>query len=179
MSVIALYAVLREESAASPACQGSVGEAWNGSVRPMGAGSSPFAPAISIAMILQTSKLADRQCIMALLASRILRVNPESQVDHQTRLRGMICEAALASPPVAPLPLGSTDLPEMLDLTAATEPGQFLPQTIQMGSYFEIRASDGRLVAMAGERLQSTAFAEISAVCTLPEFRGWDMRGPS
>jgi hypothetical protein len=29
-----------------------------------------------------------------------------------------------------------------------------------MGSYFGIRASDGRLVAMAGERLQSTGFAE-------------------
>jgi predicted GNAT family acetyltransferase len=41
-----------------------------------------------------------------------------------------------------------------------------------MGSYFGIRASDGRLVAMAGERLKSTGFAEISAVCTYPEFRG-------
>jgi predicted GNAT family acetyltransferase len=60
----------------------------------------------------------------------------------------------------------------MLELTAATEPGPFLPQPIQMGSYFEIRASDGRLVAMARARLQSNAFAEISAVCTLPEFRG-------
>ena len=84
----------------------------------------------------------------------------------------MICDASLDSPPLAPLPLGTTDVPEMLELTAATDPGPFLPQTIQMGSYVVIRASDGRLVAMAGERLQSTAFAEISAVCTLPEFRG-------
>jgi predicted GNAT family acetyltransferase len=60
----------------------------------------------------------------------------------------------------------------MLELTAATEPGPFLPQTIQMGRYFGIRASDGQLVAMAGERLRSTAFTEISAVCTHPEFRG-------
>jgi predicted GNAT family acetyltransferase len=60
----------------------------------------------------------------------------------------------------------------MLDLTAATEPDPFMSQTIHMGSYFGIRASDGRLVAMVGERLQSTAFAEISAMCTLPEFRG-------
>jgi predicted GNAT family acetyltransferase len=28
------------------------------------------------------------------------------------------------------------------------------------------------LVAMAGQRLQTPAFAEISAVCTHPEFRG-------
>ena len=84
----------------------------------------------------------------------------------------MICEASLAPPPVAPIPLGTMDVPEMLELTAATEPGPFLPQTIQMGSYFGIRASDGRLAAMAGERLRSTEFAEISAVCTHPEFRG-------
>ena len=84
----------------------------------------------------------------------------------------MVCEASLEPPRVLPVTLGATDVPEMLELTAATEPGPFLPQTIQMGSYFGIRASDGRLVAMAGERLQSTAFAEISAVCTHPEFRG-------
>jgi len=94
------------------------------------------------------------------------------QVDRSRWIDQMICEASLDLPPVAPIPLGTTDIPEMLDLTAATEPGPFSPQTIQMGSYFGIRATDGRLVAMAGERLQSTAFAEISAVCTLPEFRG-------
>jgi predicted GNAT family acetyltransferase len=84
----------------------------------------------------------------------------------------MICDASLAPPSVVLLPLGTTDVPEMLELTAATEPGPFLTQTIQMGSYFGIRASDGRLVAMAGERLQSIALGEISAVCTHPEFRG-------
>jgi ribosomal protein S18 acetylase RimI-like enzyme len=94
------------------------------------------------------------------------------QVDRSRWIDQMICDTSLAAPPLAPLPLGTTDVPEMLELTAATDPGPFLPQTIQMGSYFGIRASDGRLVAMAGERLQSTAFAEISAVCTLPEFRG-------
>jgi predicted GNAT family acetyltransferase len=84
----------------------------------------------------------------------------------------MICEDSPEPPHASPVALGTTDVPEMLALTAATEPGPFLTQTIQMGSYFGIRASDGRLVAMAGERLQSTAFAEISAVCTHPEFRG-------
>jgi len=93
-------------------------------------------------------------------------------VDRSRWIDQMICEASLASPPVVPLPLGTTDVPEMLELTAATEPGPFLPQTIQMGSYFGIRAKDGRLVAMAGKRLRSTAFEEISAVCTHPEFRG-------
>jgi hypothetical protein len=94
------------------------------------------------------------------------------QVDRSRWIDQMICEASLAPPPVVPLPPGTTNVPEMLELTAATEPGPFLPQTIQMGSYFGIRASDGRLVAMAGERLRSTAFSEISAVCTHPEFLG-------
>src|SRR4029077_5274434 len=109
---------------------------------------------------------------VALFTARPLDVPGDWQVDRSRWIDQMICEASLAPPPVAPLPLGTTDVPEMLGLTAATEPGPFLPQTIQMGSYFGIRASDGRLAAMAGERLRSTEFAEISAVCTHPEFRG-------
>jgi ribosomal protein S18 acetylase RimI-like enzyme len=109
---------------------------------------------------------------VALFTAGSLEVPGGWQVDRSQWIDQMICEASLVPPPVAPVPLGTTDVPEMLELTAATEPGPFLPQTIQMGSYFGIRASDGRLVAMAGERLQSDAFAEISAVCTHPEFRG-------
>ncbi len=109
---------------------------------------------------------------VALFTASPLDVPGGWQIDRSRWIDQMICESSLDSPPLAPLRLGTTDVPEMLDLTAATEPGPFLPQTIQMGNYFGIRASDRRLVAMAGERLQSTAFAEISAVCTLPEFRG-------
>jgi predicted GNAT family acetyltransferase len=60
----------------------------------------------------------------------------------------------------------------MLALTAATEPGPFLPGTIQMGDYFGIRSKQGKLIAMAGERLKLVGFTEISAVCTDPEYRG-------
>ena len=109
---------------------------------------------------------------VALFTASPLDVPGGWQIDRSRWIDQMICESSLDSPPLAPLRLGTTDVPEMLDLTAATEPGPFLPQTIQMGSYFGIRASDGRLVAMAGERLHSTAFTEISAVCTHPEFRG-------
>jgi ribosomal protein S18 acetylase RimI-like enzyme len=109
---------------------------------------------------------------VALFTASPLDVPGDWQIDRSRWIDQMMCEAVLAPPPVAPLALGTTDVPEMLELTAATEPGPFLPQTIQMGRYVGIRASDGRLVAMAGERLKSTAFAEISAVCTHPEFRG-------
>jgi len=109
---------------------------------------------------------------VALFTASPLDVPGDWQIERSRWIDQMICEASLVPPAIAPLPLGTTDVPEMLELTAATEPGPFSPQTIQMGSYFGIRAANGRLVAMAGERLRSTAFAEISAVCTHPDFRG-------
>ncbi|GGK87590.1 hypothetical protein Sme01_49010 [Sphaerisporangium melleum] len=67
--------------------------------------------------------------------------------------------------------LGPGDVPEMLDLVSRTEPGPYLPRTIEMGAYLGVR-HDGRLVAMAGERLRPPGWTEISAVCTDPAFRG-------
>jgi predicted GNAT family acetyltransferase len=59
----------------------------------------------------------------------------------------------------------------MLALVEMTEPGPFRRRTIELGDYFGIFA-DGRLVAMAGERLQTPEYTEVSAVCTHPDVRG-------
>jgi len=67
--------------------------------------------------------------------------------------------------------LGTADVPEILDLVARTRPGPYRPRTVEMGTYLGIRV-DGRLVAMAGERLHPPGWTEISAVCTDAEFRG-------
>ncbi|WP_133917790.1 GNAT family N-acetyltransferase [Streptomyces sp. NBC_00582] len=67
--------------------------------------------------------------------------------------------------------LGAADVPEMLDLVARTRPGPFRPRTHELGTYLGVRA-DGRLVAMAGERLRPPGWTEISAVCTDPRARG-------
>jgi predicted GNAT family acetyltransferase len=69
------------------------------------------------------------------------------------------------------LPLGTDDIPEMLALTALTEPGPFRQRTSELGGFLGIRES-GRLAAMAGERLALPGFREVSAVCTYPDFRG-------
>ena len=69
------------------------------------------------------------------------------------------------------IPLGAEDVPEMLELVGETEPGPFLPRTVELGDYLGIR-QDGKLVAMAGERLHLDGWTEISAVCTSPEHRG-------
>ncbi|MFD6106104.1 GNAT family N-acetyltransferase [Nocardia salmonicida] len=67
--------------------------------------------------------------------------------------------------------LTAADVPEILELIARTEPGPYAPRTIEMGTYLGLRV-EGRLVAMAGERLHPPGWTEISAVCTDAEFRG-------
>ncbi|HTP82019.1 MAG TPA: GNAT family N-acetyltransferase [Alphaproteobacteria bacterium] len=67
--------------------------------------------------------------------------------------------------------LHPADMLEMLDLVAATKPGPFEHRTIEMGRYVGIRR-DGKLVAMAGERLRLPGHVEISAICTHPDARG-------
>ncbi|CAM3929083.1 GNAT family N-acetyltransferase [Roseateles saccharophilus] len=67
--------------------------------------------------------------------------------------------------------LGDADAAEMLALATLTEPGPFLPRTHTMGRFVGIRI-DGRLAAMAGERMRFPGFVEVSGVCTHPDFRG-------
>ncbi|MDT0408417.1 MULTISPECIES: GNAT family N-acetyltransferase [Streptomyces] len=67
--------------------------------------------------------------------------------------------------------LGTDDTEEILDLVARTKPGPFKERTVTLGTYLGIR-EEGRLVALAGERLHPPGWTEISAVCTDPGFRG-------
>ena len=67
--------------------------------------------------------------------------------------------------------LAEEDAPEMLALARLTEPGPFLTRTHVMGTFRGIR-KDGRLAAMAGERMRFPGYTEVSGVCTHPEFRG-------
>jgi len=87
----------------------------------------------------------------------------------------MICRGeprtprASGLPPL--LPLGPSDYAEMIALATLAEPGPFRQQTATLGGFVGIRI-EGRLAAMAGERLQPDGFSEVSAVCTHPDFRG-------
>jgi predicted GNAT family acetyltransferase len=81
----------------------------------------------------------------------------------------------LATRPLAPddgvVVLTDADAPEMLALATLTEPGPFLPRTHTMGRFIGLRI-DGRLAAMAGERMRFPGHVEVSGVCTHPDFRG-------
>ena len=80
-------------------------------------------------------------------------------------------EALRAEPDPAAVRLGRADVPEILDLIDRTRPGPFRPRTVDLGTYLGLR-EDGKLIAMAGERLHPPGWTEISAVCTDPAYRG-------
>lgn len=67
--------------------------------------------------------------------------------------------------------LGGADSAAMQELTALTRPGPFGPRTHELGNFFGIR-DQGKLVAMAGERMRVPGYTEISAVCTHPDYLG-------
>ena len=91
----------------------------------------------------------------------------------------------VAENPQPPLPddgafiaLGEADAPEMTELALATEPGPWRPLTHLYGQFHGLRDADGRLMAMAGERmLPGPGLAEVSGVCTWPDYRGQGLAG--
>jgi predicted GNAT family acetyltransferase len=82
----------------------------------------------------------------------------------------------VAVPPPRPaafevVPLGDADAAEMLALATLTQPGPFFENTHRLGGFIGVK-EEGRLVAMAGERMKPQGFSEISGVCTHPDHRG-------
>jgi predicted GNAT family acetyltransferase len=68
-------------------------------------------------------------------------------------------------------PLTEADAPAMQALAKLTEPGPFFDKTHQLGDFFGVK-QDGRLLAMAGERMKPDGFTEVSGVCAHPDARG-------
>ncbi|NYT42149.1 GNAT family N-acetyltransferase [Sphingomonas sp. R-74633] len=99
-------------------------------------------------------------------------------VIHKHRMAvQMVAEApAPPDPDFTFLDLGDADAAEMLALATLTEPGPFFRGTHRMGRFIGIR-HEGRLIAMAGERMRTPGYAEVSGVCTHPDFRGAGLAG--
>ena len=83
----------------------------------------------------------------------------------------MVAETVAAGGDMDFLALGDADAGEMLALATLTEPGPFFARTHRLGDFIGIR-DNGRLVAMAGERMKPDGFTEVSGVCTHPDWRG-------
>lgn len=67
--------------------------------------------------------------------------------------------------------LTEADAAEMLDLAMLTKPGPFTLQAQTLGTFWGVRM-DGKLVAMGGQRMRQPGFAELSGLCTHPDFQG-------
>lgn len=72
-------------------------------------------------------------------------------------------------PPV--IPLSDADVAEMAALAGHARPGPWGPATHRYGPFFGIR-EDGRLLAMAGQRMLMPGMAEVSGVATWADCRG-------
>lgn len=94
-------------------------------------------------------------------------------VVHSVPVLQMVCarpvfRTAVTTPLVN---LSDEHIPQMLALAELTKPGPFRERTIDFGHYQGIFDGD-RLVAMAGQRMHAMPYAEISAVCTHPDYTG-------
>jgi ribosomal protein S18 acetylase RimI-like enzyme len=88
----------------------------------------------------------------------------------------MVCDNGMGAPNSTSrtseiFELGDKDSPEMVELATLTKPGPFGTRTHELGYYVGMRI-DGKLVALAGERLKVPGYTEVSAVCTHPDHLG-------
>lgn len=89
-------------------------------------------------------------------------------------LAQMVAEGAPPAPRAGEpdiLPLGEDDAAEMTALADHAKPGPWGPATHRYGPFFGIR-EEGRLLAMAGQRILVPGMAEVSGVSTWEDSRG-------
>jgi predicted GNAT family acetyltransferase len=77
------------------------------------------------------------------------------------------CAPAEADCGMQPVRLGRADVSHMLELAKISQPGPFAARAVELGAYLGIRR-EGRLVAIAGERMRVPGYVELSAICTHP-----------
>ena len=84
----------------------------------------------------------------------------------------MVWEGAIPETDEFPdaIKLGPQHADQALELAQLTNPGPFGLRTIELGEYFGW-FEDGRLAAMAGERMHAGTLREVSGICTHPDFR--------
>lgn len=97
---------------------------------------------------------------------------PGTRIARQADVLQMVAETLPPFPSDIPSEiLADTDGPEMRALALLTEPGPFAERTHRLGVFHGIRR-DGRIAAMAGERMRFGDYVEVSGVCTHPDHWG-------
>lgn len=95
------------------------------------------------------------------------------RIEAEATMYRMVWDGPVPAQDEAPdaVPLDGRHAAQALDLATRMRPGPFGPRTIELGEYFGY-LEDGKLVAMAGERMAADGLREISGVCTDPAFQG-------
>jgi ribosomal protein S18 acetylase RimI-like enzyme len=101
-----------------------------------------------------------------------ISIPPTLEVVREGELVQMIAERPyerVSDPRIEPLT--PADAEEMLELATLTKPGPFTLGAQKLGTFWGVKV-DGRLVAMGGQRMRQPGFAELSGLCTHPDFQG-------
>jgi predicted GNAT family acetyltransferase len=129
---------------------------------------TPDESADSLRALAELVQLGDDSVYLLQVPS--IAVPPGLQAAKVAQGVQMVATRRLPADDGAPV-LGDADAAEMLTLATLTQPGPFLARTHTMGRFIGLRVN-GRLAAMAGERMRFPSHVEVSGVCTHPDFRG-------
>ncbi|WP_295524784.1 GNAT family N-acetyltransferase [Novosphingobium sp. Chol11] len=147
---------------------------WHGKACRIDPGYGPFAAAApgheaQLASLLTATSdeiwIVRSEGMVAPLGTRVVRTATLMQMIADQGAVGAAGDAEIVV-------LREADSDEMNALAQATAPGPWGPATHRYGTFYGVRR-EGKLVAMAGERMRPVSgLAEVSGVCTYPEFRG-------
>ena len=130
----------------------------------------PFAAAFGDPSDLTT--LVQKGDVMALVQAAPLKVPAGFTQELMGDLLQMLATGPVSAPEDPRIQrLGPSDAVEMTALAQATRPGPFTDRALDNGRFWGIRQG-GHLVAMAGERMATDGFVEISGVCAAEAARG-------
>jgi len=95
------------------------------------------------------------------------------RVEREARMYKMVWDAPVPDSDEAPdaIPLRPEHASQAVELAKLTNPGPFGIRTPELGEYFGY-FDNGRLIAMAGERMCAGDLHEVSGICTHPDFQG-------
>ena len=130
---------------------------------------SPFAACAtnSDEALAAVAALAGANDTLLFLQREAVPVPPGMRVIERGTGVQMIAEGFAASDPSAGIvALGEADAAAMFELATLTKPGPFRARTHELSQFWGVKDAEGRLLAMAGERLRLPGLSEVSGVCT-------------
>jgi ribosomal protein S18 acetylase RimI-like enzyme len=135
-----------------------------------------FAPFLGVA----NAKVEADDALATLIAAdeTVYLIGPAPHVSNRWSLKSYAPLAQMVRDTPIPeidgpeiIELGVAHRADVLALTTLVYPHYFRPRTMELGRYFGIY-QDGRLAAIAGERMGTPTAREMSAICTHPDFLG-------